>query len=154
MSRLYDSKMHQKLLIELGLEKKNQKHFDTIKTIEAFYRIREGLNRFDYGKILGVDYGGSSGLDTSEYNYAAYAILKFFEQNSKARIVLTKSKLQQKLLSMHKKYFDFLGDAVRCSLITEHIFNELFKMGIFKLSRKSYCFNYYYKKMHVYGWPS
>ncbi len=154
MSRLYDSKMHQKLQIELGLTKKNKNHLAKINMIEAYYRIREGLNRFDYGKILGVDYGGSSGLDTSEYSYSVYVILKYFEQNSIAGKVLTKSKLQRKLLSMHKKFFNIAGNDGRCSLMTEHIFNELFKLGIFELSKKSYYFNYHFKKMHVCGWPT
>ncbi|MGZ3827164.1 MAG: hypothetical protein ACXVCR_19595 [Bdellovibrio sp.] len=145
--------MHQKLQIDLGITKKNSKNLAKIKKIEAYFRIREAMNRFDYGKILGIDYGGSFGPGSDEYDSEAYEILVFFEQNTYSGKVLTKSALYQKLLQTHKKYFSTNGDSVRCSLITEHIYNELFKLGIFKLSRKSYIFHYYYKKMHTCGWP-
>jgi len=145
--------MHQKLKIELGLVQANPKNLNKIKKVEAYYRIREAMNRFDYGKILGIDYGGSFGPDSSEYSPEAYEILEYFTQSTKSGKVLTKSNLYQKLLQIHKQYFSSQGDRDRCSLITEHIYNEIFKLGIFKLSRRSYLFHFYYKKINTSGWP-
>jgi len=145
--------MHSKLKIELGLVDKNSKNEEIIKKVEAYYRIREAMNRFDYGKILGIDYGGRSGLDASEYCHLAYEILEFFVQGAKTGQVLTKSNLYLKLLQVHKHSFSYQGDRVRCSLITEHIFNEMYKLKLFKLSRNSYLFHFYYKKKNTCGWP-
>ena len=153
MSRLYDSNMYSKLKIELGLVEKNSNNEEKIKKVEAYYRIREAMSRFDYGKILGIDYGGSFGPDSSEYSHLAYEILEYFIQSDKSGQVLTKSKLYQKLLQVHKYYFNTQGDPVRCSLITEHIYNEMYKLRFFKLSRKSYRFHFYYKKTNTCGWP-
>lgn len=146
--------MYKKLQTALGVEKTDPKYLEKLKKVEAYYRIREAMNRFDYGEILGSDYGGSSGLDSSEYAPEAYAILEFVDQNTKSGKTLTKARLNQKLLQVHKKYFSFEGDPVRCSLITEHVYNELYKLRVFKLSRRSYFFHFYYKKMHTSGWPA
>ncbi len=142
--------MHTKFQVKIGLIKKNPKSLKKIKTIEAYYLIREAMNRFDYGNILGVDYGGSFGPGADEYDSEACAILDFFESY---KGVVTKSNLYRELLRIHKKYFTITGSQKKCALITEHIYNEISRLDLFLTSRRSYNFHFYYKKSYASGWP-
>lgn len=145
--------MYSKLHVQLGPEKTTPEGLEIIKKIEAYYRIREAMNRFDYGKLLGIDYGGSFGPGSDEYAPEAHAILEYFEQNAKLGKTTTKTGLFRKLLQVHREYFCIKGNPSRCALITEHIYNEMFKLRIFRLSKRSYFFHFYYKKRHTCGWP-